>query len=489
MIPKNIIILGAGTSGLITGLILKTSFPNSNITIIKSSDVGIVGVGEGASKEWADFEDYVGIDHKELINNTDATIKIGILFKDWNFPKHQYSTTLLSLPPNFIKDQLITTYPDDIFSIQKGFETTYLKNQIPINSDLRPSNQYHFNTFKLNNYLTNKCLERGINIKDYYIQDVTLNSTGDILNLLTSKDETIKGDFYIDCSGFKKLISSKLGVKWMSYNDYLPMNRAITAPTKLKTELEPYTTSTALSSGWAWKIPTQTQYGNGYVFSTNYIDSDNALNEFNKYLGENLESVAKDIKFEAGKVDQFWVKNCVSIGLAGSFVEPLEAQSIGFSIKQALSLSKYLPGWSYNKEFVSKKYNEETDTMFDNVVDHIQTHYLTKRNNSEFWKDKPFKLTEFNKNTLEEFSYGYINPSYFPETSKIMFNEENWHTVLFGLGIITPEKVLQRLNTYSPEYISKIKEQFINFMRGRINYPTSVPHKMFLEIIYNNSLV
>ena len=127
--------------------------------------------------------------------------------------------------------------------------------------------------------------------------------------------------------------------------------------------------------------------------------------------------------------------------------------------------------------------------MFDNVVDHIQTHYLTKRNNSKFWKDKPFKLTEFNKNTLEEFSYGHINPSYFPETSKIMFNEENWHTVLFGLGIITPEKVLQRLNTYSPEYISKIKEQFINFMRGRINYPTSVPHKMFLEIIYNNSLV
>ena len=486
MIPKNIIILGAGTAGLVTGLILKSSFPNSTITIIKSSEVGIIGVGEGTSKEWSDFEDYVGIDHKELINNTDATIKIGILFKDWNFLNHQYSTTLLSLPPDFIKDQLITNFPNDIFSIQKGFETVYLKNQIPLNPDLKPSNQYHFNTFKLNTYLTDKCLERNINIEDHYVKNVNLDSKGNISSLSTLNSKKIKGDFYVDCSGFKRVISSELGAKWVSYSDYLPMNRAITIPTNLKNKLEPYTISTSLSSGWSWKIPTQTQYGNGYVFSDNYISSDQALNEFSKYLGENLEYVAKDIKFEAGKVDKFWIKNCVNIGLAGSFVEPLEAQSIGFSIKQALSLSKYLSGWDYNKEFVSKKYNEETDIMFNNVVDHIQTHYLTKKNDSKFWKDKPFKLTEFNKNTLEEFSYGYINPSYFPKTSKIMFDKENWHTVLFGLGIITPEKVSQRLNTYSPEYISEIKNQFIKFIQSRIDYPTAVPHKMFLEIIRNN---
>jgi tryptophan halogenase len=156
------------------------------------------------------------------------------------------------------------------------------------------------------------------------------------------------------------------------------MDSAITLPSNLDLDkgIEPYTKASALSSGWTWKIPTQKRYGNGYVFSSNYISSDEALNELNQHLNINTEKPSKYIQFETGRIDKSWVKNCVSIGLSSGFVEPLEAQSIGSSIVQSFALINYFQTWLLNPKS-SNKYNQQMSDTFNNTVDYIQLHYYS----------------------------------------------------------------------------------------------------------------
>ena len=292
----NIVVLGAGTAGLIAALMLREKFPTYTITVVKSGEIGTVGVGEGSTEHWEWFMNFVGIDHTELIHEARATVKIGILFKDWHAgPDYVHSVsafniTALNRPEIF--HHLYLNGNNRKFPLAPHFETIFHNNLVDHNGFLKTSNQYHFDTFKLGEFLTKLCSQRDIIFKDAIVTDVILNDGGDVSKLIT-KQEDIEGDLFIDCSGFKRVLSSKLGNKWISKTDYLPLNRAIAFPTEHtdSDNIEPYTTSTALSSGWAWKIPTQERYGNGYVFNTNYVDSDKALAEISHALGKKVEKL------------------------------------------------------------------------------------------------------------------------------------------------------------------------------------------------------
>ena len=351
---KDVVIVGGGTAGLISALYLKTYLPKTSVKLVKSSSIGIVGVGEGTTEHWNTFTNDVGINKFESITKTEGTVKIGVFFKDWNFKDHSYVHSIdytdditKRASTHEVYNLAVQNTPKDPYNLNSTFKDIFFKNNIPLTHDLSSTNQYHFDTFKLNNYLLEECIKRNIIVIESIVEDINQDENGNIVSLITSSKDLIKGDFFIDCSGFKRVLSSKLGVKWKSYQDYLPMNRAITLPTNLNLDkgIEPYTTTTSLSSGWAWKIPTQTRYGNGYVFNDNYISSDKALNEFNSHLKTNEEESVKDIKFSAGKVNKFWINNCVSIGLSSGFSEPLEAQSIGFGIIQTQQLLQHFKSY------------------------------------------------------------------------------------------------------------------------------------------------
>ena len=489
---KDIVIVGGGTAGLISALMLKTTFPLSNIKLIKSSQIGIIGVGEGTTEHWRNFIEYVDLNIFELINNTDATIKIGILFNNWTKYNSSYCHSIdqqdgeTALGNLEIFNHLVLNGNNNPFILSKYFEKIYLKNKVILNSNLiPPSNQLHFDTFKLNNYLLKKCIERDISIIEDLVEDVKLDQKGNIINLIT-KNTLIKGDFFIDCSGFKRILLNKLGVKWISYKNYLPLNQAITFPTNFNSSsnIEPYTTSTAIKNGWVWKIPTQQRYGNGYVFSNDYINSDKALNEANTLYNQNIEKVAKDIKFEAGKVDKFWVKNCVGIGLSSNFTEPLEAQSIGFTINQLFALINIFNSWKFDP-LQSKKYNDIMDQVFENIVNYVQLHYITDKNNSKFWKDKPYNLTEFNKNTLNRFSNGYFSLSDFNYNPYLMFKSSNFYQVYYGLGLLTPQKIHHHLTQLNSNFrhsywFNKTISQFEKPLNSSIN------HFDYLKLVREN---
>lgn len=483
---NSFVILGAGTAGLIAAIMMREKFPHSKIKIVKSSELGIIGVGEGSTEHFDQFLKFTGINHFDLIHNTKATIKIGILFKDWNLEtEYAHSVGPESEISGLNKPEI---YHHLLLNSKNRFPTSplfniYFDNNVILNDKFKPSNQYHFDTFSLNAYLVKLCEERNIEFIETKITNVNTNENGDVISLVGEEKLVVDGDFFIDCSGFKRVISSKIGVEWKDYSEYLPMNHAIAFPTQHNNDnYEPYTTCTALKNGWVWKIPTQERYGNGYVFSDNFINSDQALSEVSQHLGKNIEKSARDIKFKAGRVKTFWKNNVLNIGLSSSFVEPLEAQSIGFSILQVFEFLKLFDYWKETKK--TELYNQTMEKCFDNIVDYVQLHYVTNRNDSDFWRTKPFQLTDFNLYELPILKKGIFDYFLLNKDLK-MFDIPNFYQIIAGLNLFDKEQIqknfmLNREN-YNQVWFNKSEE--LNIQKRII-----LKHKHFIDLINFNYL-
>jgi tryptophan halogenase len=478
---KNIIILGGGTAGLISAITLKQSFPNYSIKIIESDTIGIIGVGEGSTEHWRRWAEYCKIDIREIIRETDGALKKGIKFENWNGDGKSYYHSLGDLwyPYN----EAVNTLPFLKTLIIDGIKTEDVlldTSLINFGGGLFTVNQYHFNTVKLNSYLHKLCSERHIETIQSTIKDVKLDSIGDITSIIGEDDSEYFADLFIDSSGFKRILASKVGAKFVSYKKYLPMNHALAFPTDDVTDLKPYTLSRALSSGWNWRISTQGRYGNGYVFDDTFIDSTKAHDEVQSFYTEEVK-VAKDIKFEAGRVDKFWINNVVSIGLSASFVEPLEASSIGNSIIQSFVLCDMLEGW-YLDRSISEEYNKKFIECFDNIVDFVQLHYITKRNDTEFWKTLPDRMvkTPFIEQNLESFKKTLPQMYKFGSPYNTMFSAPNWAQVMAGLELYDKEFLKDRLFETHGDIKNDQLKRYEEYLSD-IQKQSYIDHKVLLE--------
>jgi tryptophan halogenase len=311
------------------------------------------------------------------------------------------------------------------------------------------------------------------------IKDVVLTDSGDVDYLIGEDDFIYHADLFVDSSGFKRVIATKVGAKWISYKKYLPMNHALAFPTDDITDLKPYTLSRALSSGWNWRISTQGRYGNGYVFDDNFIDATKAHDEIQSFYIEEVK-IAKDIKFEAGRVDKFWINNCVSVGLSASFVEPLEASSIGNSILQAFGLCDMLEGWHLDRS-IAEEYNKKFIACFDNIVDFVQLHYMTKRSDTEFWKTLPERMvkTDFIEENLELFKKS-LPQMYKFGSMYTMFSAPNWAQVMAGLELYDKDFLRERLSETHGDVKDaqlKIYEDYLLDVQKQ----SYIDHKILLE--------
>lgn len=419
----NIIIVGGGTAGWITALIASARHSHHKITVVESSKIGIVGVGESTTGRMTDllvnyFYDY-GCDINEFIAETGATLKMGIKHKGWTNNIDQYYVGPIdgSWTHNSIPDPLFSWGVDNLdyskllTTAKCGFWVdNRLSNYNRFTNDFpEPRHAMHVDAFLVGKYFKKLCLRKNnVNYVDDVIKNVNLNSvTGNVESLDLESGQQIAGDFFIDCSGFHKILMNKLNSKWISYQKNLPLNSAI--PFWLdyeENELpELCTTAWAQKNGWMWQIPLMDRKGCGYVFCDAYTTPEKAQEEIETLLGKKIE-VRKHIKFDAGRQEEAWVKNCLAIGLSSAFLEPLEATSIHSSILQAQwFVNEYLKTTIEDtlNEGSRKLHNKKVSTFYDDIKDFLVMHYMGGRSDSEFWKfiSSGATKTEFVKDVLE----------------------------------------------------------------------------------------
>jgi len=486
---NSIAVVGGGTAGLVAALILKGRFPEVSVGIVKSAKIGIIGVGEGSTEHWTDFLKFLDVHFTEMIKKCDATFKCGIMFRNWAEKDYMHSVdSSWSSVPNAQHTPMAHKLIIDNASNKEFNPSLSWDNRIVWSSDdaselskKQKYNQFHFNTHKLNEFLINVALNNGIEIQDDEINDVILNDRGEI-DFIVGEKKTYKSDFFIDSTGFKRILISKLGAKWQSYSQYLKMKSAIVFPLGDTDEYNIWTLSQAMQYGWMFKIPVWGRSGNGYIFDSDYITAEQAKEEVEKFLGHEIH-VSKVLKFDPGALDSVWIKNCCAVGLSASFVEPLEATSIGTSIQQVFLLMHRLPNYD---EATIDKYNKDVNDILLNIRDYIILHYITKKNNSPFWKDiQSITLPHSLVSNLAKWHKNLpIADDFAGETAYKLFGPSNYTQILAGLKLFDIDSIKTEYEMMHPAIKQRV-ETAIRERRSLETIYTSISHKQYIEHIRN----
>ena len=510
------VIVGGGTAGWITALFIQKQFPLSKLTVIQSSEIGILGAGEGTTPHIIDFLDEIDIPVSELVKHAKATIKNGIRFANWNGDgKHYYHAFMdnFDLDHTLISEFSHTDYPmldleqmassesfDDIGFNSLASErncvrfvpdsTASYKNLDPILHFKRLGRiALHFDANKLAAYLESVGRSRSIEVIDDVVTNIKTDEQGYIQSIVC-QSVTVDGDFVFDCSGFKRLIIGNFyKTPWKSYKKHLPVKRAmpffIQNPSNV---IPPYTDSVAMKWGWMWKIPVQGRYGCGYVFDSDRLSDDEAKKELDLAIGYEVE-VPRIINFEPGRFEKIFEKNCMSIGLSSGFIEPLEATSIWTSIMMLHALTKNIGAVINRDQYAIDKINQRFVSMNDNTLGFVYFHYITKRSDTKFW-------TEFTRdNTVPESLVNLLElskhtiPAY--DDFKLLgidWTAKSFYACGNGQKFFNPEfarKIFDSLNTGRRRNDYKlIKSQY--FKNLNLNLGTLIDHYSFLEYIRNN---
>ena len=520
---KNIVIVGGGTAGWTTALNFLQKTIKPKITVIASKEIPIIGVGESTTGRFNDLIQFknnnINIDEKDFLLKTGSTFKIGILHTNWHTIGESFTSPL---GDNFINEK---NYPHKgydyfrIYHISKNlkFDTMIqsqlmLNNKLPffeVNEDFPEINEfnlknakldfrfnhiaYHLDTFKTGQYLKEKVIEnKRVKYIDDTVVDVKKNNDETLRYLILKSGKKISGDFFIDCSGFQRLLIEKqFKNNFISYENELLVNRAMPfhIENKKNTVINNYTHVIAKKYGWMWDIPLQHRKGCGYVYCDNYITPEKAQEEIEKDLKIKI-TPQKDIKFKAGRLQKFWCKNVLSTGLSSAFVEPLEATSIHMTVMQINHFLEqyYSDNINFNCENLIEQYNNEMTSVWDDIKDFIVLHYNSPRKDTLFWKEASSekrrsqrlkKLLNIWENRMpREVDYqGNLSNSFY------YFGNTLWYQILIGMKILKKEVATKELKSF--DLLEHTKKMF-DF---RKKYTKLMVKKCFLNNdFYKNEL-
>ncbi|GAB3012717.1 tryptophan halogenase family protein [Bowmanella dokdonensis] len=460
----SICIVGGGTAGWMAATLLSSALRGSKIqiTVVESPDIASIGVGESTVPSIMDFIQASGIDLKEFIQATSASFKLGIRFDDWSTVGQRffhpfgrvgkdingfdfYQAWLKSVE-NGDESRWLDYSPSAIMAEQQRF---MLRPRQPQNWVLASyAHALHLDAVQVADYLRGLCLKRGVARTEATVNKVKVDEKSFIQGLELENGASIHSDFFIDCTGFKgRLIQEALQVGYQDWSDYLPCNRAVTVQTENVGNPVPYTVATAREAGWTWTIPLQHRTGNGYLFSSGFCSDDKAMATLVNSVRGKLLSEPKVIPFVTGKRNKIWHNNCLALGLAGGFLEPLESTAIHLVYKTLVHFIRHFPDRDFDPDN-EHSFNQKIDTDYLEIRDFIILHYCTSgRRDTEFWRwcqtmPVPDALSEklrlFRKRGQMEHSPGQF------------FTSDSWYAILEGMNI-RPQKYHPLLDAFHPQ--------------------------------------
>ena len=445
---RKVVIVGGGTAGWMAAAALARVMGDLvDIRLIESDEIGIVGVGEAAIPQIKLFNAVLGIDEDDFIRHTQATFKLGIEFADWTRVGHSYLHAFGGLG----KDVGGTPFHhywlrargkagnEDLWTHSLNAQAARAgRFGRPGLAGMQGSGglayAFHFDAALYAAYLRTYAEKRGVTRTEGRIVDASLRSgDGFLESVRLESGESVTGDLFIDCSGFRGLlIEQTLKTGYDDWSDFLPCDRALAVPTALAGPIHPFTRATARPAGWQWRIPLQHRTGNGYVYCSRFISDDEAA----ATLLANLEGEAlaepRRLTFVTGKRKKLWNRNCVALGLASGFMEPLESTSIHLIQSGLNRLIQFFPLAGFEAADIDE-YNRLGELEFEQIRAFLVLHYrATERTDTPFWRhcralpsppelDRKVDLFRANGRIVRE--------------AEDLFTESSWLQVLLGQGV------------------------------------------------------
>lgn len=452
--PLRILILGGGTAGWMSAAAFCRQLPAQyySITLVESDEIGTVGVGEATLPSIREFNAMLGIDEAELMRRTRATFKLGIEFCGWDRAGERYVHPFgafgepwggVEFQHHWLRARLMggecRPLQEYSFSVaaalsnvfeppavgSKGVRSTY-------------SYAYHLDAGLYAAFLRSWAVERGVRRIEGRVCEVLRHpGTGNLTELVLTSGARIAADLFIDCSGFRAvLLGGTLGVPWQDWTHWLPCDRALAVACPPTDPLLPYTRVTALPAGWSWRIPLQHRTGNGYVFSSRFIAEDDAALTLIAGLEGPVMGEPRLLRFSAGRRACAWSGNCVAMGLAAGFLEPLESTSIYLMQAAILDLLHLMPDRradAVDPRLIAE-FNRLTEWQYERIRDFLLLHYTANRRHGEpFWDFlRSMTLPESLHHKLELFRSRAALPNY----EYGLFSRDSWLAVLEGQGVM-----------------------------------------------------
>ncbi len=451
-----VVILGGGTAGWMTAAGLAHRLPSDlyRITLIESDEIGIVGVGEATLPHIRQFNDMLGLDEAAFMRATQATFKLGIEFRDWSRAGESYIHPFGAFGEPWGGTQFqhhwlrlqsdgreISPFQAYSFAVEAAKANAFAHpDEDPASIRSTYSYAYHFDSGLYGAFLREWAIERGVIRIEGRMEAVRRDfETGAILALSMVSGEQIAGDLFVDCSGFRSLLlGAELGVGWEDWLHWLPCDRALAVPCNHAPNdpLTPYTRSTARRGGWQWRIPLQHRIGNGYIFSSDFLSEEQARETLIANLDGAPQSEPRLLRFNPGRRMSAWSGNCVAIGLASGFLEPLESTSIFLVQAAIIDLIDLMPSPVRGKAVdprLADEFNRLTTMHYERIRDFLILHYVANERTGEplwdYLRAMPVPDSLAHKISL------FRSRASAPDYQFGLFSRDSWLSVLFGQNI------------------------------------------------------
>ena len=462
---KKIVVVGGGAAGWITAGVIAAEHDGHletgiDVILVESPDVATIGVGEGTWPTMRKTLGRLGIRETDFIRECDASFKQGTRFDGWHTgaDDDRYYHPF-SLPQGYLRTSLIPSWQarrnEISFADAVCVQSQVCEHGLAPKQSTTPEYAfvanygYHLDAGKFSKLLQKHCTEvLGVKHILDHVTHVNASDNGDIASLGSKQHGGIEGDLFVDCTGFSALLLGKhYEVPFISRKHNLFIDSALAVQVPYESEhspIESQTISTAQSAGWIWDIGLSTRRGIGYVYSSDHLADDEAEAELRVYIqpsmGKMAETVAlRKIGINPGHREEFWHRNCVAVGMAAGFLEPLEASALVMVELSAEMISEQLPVTRETMEIVARRFNEKFRYRWDRVIDFLKLHYvLSARSDTAFWVDNrvPASIPDSLQELLTLWERHYPVPSDFSHVDEV-FSSASYQYVLYGMGFET----------------------------------------------------
>lgn len=484
---KNIVIAGGGTAGWMAAAALSKKLGSiAQITLIESDEIGTIGVGEATIPPIRAFHKLLGIDEKAFIKATQASFKLGISFENWqNIGKDYFHSFGQTGQHTWIAEFIHFWLHGKQLNIANQFgdycleHSAALENKFALGQNQKTALNYayHLDAGLYAQFLRHFSENLGVKRIQGKICQVNQNEqNGFISSVKLDSGQTVSGDLFIDCTGFRGLlIEQTLHTGYQDWSHWLPCDSAVAVQTEKNTAARPYTRAIAQNYGWQWQIPLQNRVGNGFVYCSKYLSDDDAKAQFLNNLDSKPINEPRVIKYKTGRRLKNWNKNCIAIGLSSGFVEPLESTSMHLIM---IGITRLIQLFSFDtiNDSIVDEYNQQCLTEIEKIRDFIILHYhVTDRTDTGFWRYcQSMPIPESLKHRIEVFKENALTFQHANE----LFRTDSWTQVMLGQGI-TPKQYHQAVTSMPKAEL----EQLLNSMRQKINTMVSTlpSHQDFLD--------